>query len=367
MFVHRSRLKTQGALAIAALLGTGLLSACDDPVANTDLRPEGDPEVLSVLVMDDAELFFLETATFCKVDDPKRPGLVAAGLSFIPLQICDEVGPDGEAGTADDLSMPAEPVTEAVPTAWYARIMFDELLDPDVEDLIEITEDDDADPATPEVGTGQFFGTLANTQPVVLTCGGNTIAYDGYYSPSGNAVTWPLGPSLFIQPVDYGTVATGSTCTLELKTTVVDKEGNPVPGDQLGKDGLYSWQVAALAFAGTSPAPADPGEEEVIAVDAPVVVSFNAFIDPATLDPATELEIREGADGDTDCANVTANGTVQTGVVAADADPQSLDITLAGGWIAGRMYAVTFLTNEVADLAGGPGSIPEQTICFVAE
>src|SRR5690348_14644771 len=100
MFVHRSRLKTQGALAIAALLGTGLLSACDDPVANTDLRPEGDPEVLSVLVMNDADSFFLETATFCKVDDPKRPGLVAAGLSFIPLQICDELGPDGERNTA---------------------------------------------------------------------------------------------------------------------------------------------------------------------------------------------------------------------------------------------------------------------------
>lgn len=372
MFVHRSRRSTQGALATAALLGIGLLSACDDPVANTDLRPEGPPEVLSVLVMNDPVDFFFETATFCKTGDAKRPGLVAAGLTFTPLQVCpaDLSQPAGTIVVDDAGNETFVPggVEDAVAIGWYARIMFDELLDPDVEDLIPILVDDDGNPETPDVESGQFTGSLAATQPVILRCtapGSTTaveIEYDGYYSPSGNAVTWPLGPSLFIQPVDHSTVATGSTCSVEIKNTVVDKQGESVPAG-----GTFEWNVEALAFAGTSPAEAAPGEEEAIAVDAPVIVSFNAFIDAATLAPA-EVEIREGAAADTDCANVTANGTVRAAVVAADAaDPLSLNISIAGNWVAGRMYAVTFLANEVADLAGGPGSIPESTVCFLAE
>src|SRR5688572_22632653 len=79
MFVHRLRPMTQSALAIAAAL---TMSACEDPVAQTDLRPEGSPEVLAVLVFNDLDNGIIERATFCKPNDPKRPGNVAIGELF---------------------------------------------------------------------------------------------------------------------------------------------------------------------------------------------------------------------------------------------------------------------------------------------
>src|SRR5690606_23981306 len=130
----------------------------------------------------------------------------------------------------EDLSVGAEPVSDATsggaePTSWYVRVMFDELLDPSVEELVDVL-----DPVT-MLPTGQFVGSLLNTQPVVLRCDNDgdgagapvEIAYNGYYSPSGNRVTWPLGPSLVIQPIEPRDVATSATCTVELKDNFTDK------------------------------------------------------------------------------------------------------------------------------------------------
>jgi hypothetical protein len=373
MFVHRSRLLTQSALATVALLG----AACDDPVAQTDLRPEGDPEVLTVMVFNDNDptSLIFETATFCKQGDVKRPGQVAVGLTFTPIQVCD-ADLDQPAGFRDgDNNFMAATVADANPTAWYARFQFDELIDPDVEELISITTDHDGDPATPEIDTGTFRGSLAATQPAILTCtpvGGTAVAvpYDGYYSPSGNSVTWPVGPSLVIQPLDPSTVATSSTCTVELKDSVVDKTGNPVPADQRGTGGTYTFDIAALSQDLFDPEPSDPGMEPAIAIDAPVVVGFNAPVDPTTLAAATEVTVKEGAVDVVDCAMVEAAGTAKAAgeIAIAGAPGNTLEITTTGGWVAGRMYAVTFSPdNEVADLAGGTGAITATTICFVAE
>lgn len=363
MFVQAPRLQTPGVIAIT--LATCSLIGCGDPTISTDLRPEGPPEVLSVLAMNDPGGFF-ETATFCKEGDNKRPGIVAAGLSFENVQICE-----------DDLTLPAgstDPetgeftaatVTDMPPTFWYVRVMFDELLDPSVEELIEIT-----DPETNE-GTGIFTGTLANTQPVTLNCGGTAVAYDGYYSPSGNNITWPLGPSLVISPVDFSTVASGSACTVELKDTFTDKDGNAVDAAQRG---TFMVGLAGLSFEGSSPEPAAPGEESVIVTDSAVILSFNGFIDATQLTGglAGEVILKEGAVADVDCANVTATGTVVSADVVADAeDPLSIDVTKTGGFTADRMYSLTFTDdNEVKDVAGGSGALPgaaDFTLCFIAE
>ena len=207
-----TRLTTLG----AAILGTFTLGACDDPVADTDLRPEGDPEVLAVLVFNDTVNGAVEAATYCKPNDPKRPGKVgipAYGINPIicPLELTE-----------------AQPMlTDAWPDQWYVRIMFDELLDPEVETL---------DPILDAMGneTGNFTGSLATTLPVVLECrdvGGNLVEveYDGYYSPSGNNVTWPLGPSLVIKPLDPTIVPVESECQVTIKELVHDKDGNSVP------------------------------------------------------------------------------------------------------------------------------------------
>ena len=79
------------------------------------------------------------------------------------------------------------------------------------------------------------MGTLKNTLPVTLSCGGSDVPYDGYYQPAGNKLTWPLGPSLFVQADDPTSVPTGTECTITLDPSVIkDKDGNPVPTDQLG-------------------------------------------------------------------------------------------------------------------------------------
>jgi hypothetical protein len=372
-------------------------TGCGDPVASTDLRPDGDPEVLSVLVMNDPD-FFIETATFCAIGDEKRPGFVGG----IGGNVCD-----------DDLSVGAEIVSDATsggaePTGWYVRVMFDELLDPNIEDLVDVL-----DPTT-MLPTGQFNGTLVNTQPFVLTCtdpAGNpvNVAYDGYYSPSGNSVTWPVGPSLVVQPIDHSTVRTGAACSLTLNDNIVDKQQRSVPADQRG---AYQFELTALAFTGSSPAPGgkicadattescevdddcetglcilDVEDQEIITPDAPLVVSFNGFIDAATLDAAevTIAEVPVDADGIPDCS---AAGTARTAIVTPDISGDVLSLNIAAtvvgtdcedadmlpvacAWTPSSGYVVTFNTgNEVADVAGGTGALPDAasfTLCFTTD
>src|SRR3954471_20868956 len=201
--------RTQG--VAVATIGALALGGCDSPSQRTDLRPEGDPEVLAVLVMSDAAGGLIESATYCAVGDEKRPGLV--GLpDFSSIQVCD-----------DDLSKPADEVTTAAPEGWYVRVMFDELLNPDtVEDLVPVLDDQGME-------TGAFSGTIAAKNPVTLKCQSSTgaglvtIPYDGYYSPSGNNVTWPLGPSIVIKPADPSLLATDSECEVTLNDSIKDK------------------------------------------------------------------------------------------------------------------------------------------------
>jgi hypothetical protein len=361
-----TRLKTQG--AVLSALPLLALVACDAPDSNTALRPEGSPEVLAVVVFNDAVDGVVETATFCKKNDVKRPNFV--GITFYGLNpmICSEDLSKG-AGTLDDMgtSNPGDDVftehavEDAVPSAWYVRIMFDELLDGDTAETLEPV----IDPDTME-DTGIFTGSLAETQPVTVTCDGTDVPYDGYYSPAGNAVTWPLGPSLVIQPLDTSAIATSSECTVTLKDVVKDKEGNGVPSDQRGP---FTFNVAGLASTAIDPEPADPGDEATIAPDSPVVLSFNHFIDAASL-TAAEVIIEQVAD----CA--AATGTVRTAVIAASADdPFSVEITstptvpVGLAWTPESFYRVTFADDvEVADLAGGTGTdIAGLSVCFATD
>src|SRR6185312_10559035 len=97
--------------------------------------------------------------------------------------------------------------------------------------------------------TGTYTGTLKNTQPVTLKCESVTgsglvdVPYDGYYSPSGNSISYPLGPSLVIIPNDPTVVATNSECQITLKSNITDKEGNQVPADQIGP---YKFKIAPV-------------------------------------------------------------------------------------------------------------------------
>jgi hypothetical protein len=242
MFLISRRLKTQGAVALATTVGAlALLGACDDSTARTDLRPEGPPDVLAVLVLNDSVNGLVEAATYCKPNDETRPVLV--GLpDFTTTTLCPEDG--SQIAMAED----------AAPDTFYVRIMFDELLDPSVEDLIPILDENGLE-------TGSFTGSLANTQPVTLKCTGvdgmlHEIAYDGYYSPSGNAVTWPVGPSLVIKQVGDVIVPTNSLCEVTIKDFVKDKQGESVPTDQRGP---FKFKVS-----GIKPLLVDPSDESTV-------------------------------------------------------------------------------------------------------
>ena len=255
MLVHRPRLKTQGvAVTTVAMLALG---ACDDPTARTDLRPEGPPDVLAVLVLNDAADGLVESATYCKPGDEKRPSLV--GLpDFTTQQICPE-----------QLSEQVGPVMDAAPELWYVRIVFDELLDPSVEDLIPELDENDQE-------TGIFTGTLRNTQPVTLQCqdvGGTLVDvdYDGYYSPSGNNVTWPLGPSLVIKPSDPTLIPVESMCQVTLKDSIKDKSGTSVTPDQRVP---FSFHIAPVQVISITPASGATANPDVGRVD----LTFNVAV-----------------------------------------------------------------------------------------
>jgi hypothetical protein len=354
--------RSQGHLAVTAcVLGLG---ACTAPTATTDLRPAGPPEVLTVLASDDASgAGIVETATFCKPNDIKRPGLVPANPDG-PAQVCQ-----------DDLQMGADEVTDVVPVGWYVRFQFDELLNPNIEDLLPIND------------TGTFMGSLTNTQPVTITCGGVDIAYDGYYNPSGNSFTWPVGPSLFITPDDTSKIAAGTECQISLKPDVVaDKDGNHVPADQLGP---YKFKIADLALASTDPAaPKDPSKPSTISPAAPLIVTFNATVN-ATANAMAELAGLLPAEvtmlsGVTSCTDTTG-GIASTVVIAAhlvekSVDRTSIEISDAAGavvntkknaWLASTTYVITFATGaDVKDLAGATAMLPaakDLSICFKTE
>ncbi|MBA3502385.1 MAG: hypothetical protein H0T65_18620 [Deltaproteobacteria bacterium] len=148
--------------------------------------------------------------------------------------------------------------TDASPDTFYVRIMFDELLDPSVEDLIPILDDNDLE-------TGTFTGTIANTKPVTLKCTGidgvlRDVNYDGYYSPSGNSVTWPVGPSLVIKQLGDVIIPTNSMCEVTIKDFVKDKQGVAVPADQRGP---FKFRVS-----GIKPLVVDPSDDSEVTVDA---------------------------------------------------------------------------------------------------
>jgi hypothetical protein len=270
------RLKTQGAVAIATTIAAVASGGCSDTTAGTDLRPEGPPDVLAVLVLNDSINGLIEHPTYCKHGDEKRPALV--GLpDFTTTQLCP-TDPNEDPPIADDAS----------PDTFYVRIMFDELLNPGIETLDPILDDNGLE-------TGSFTGSLRDSQPVTLKCKGvdgmmHDLAYDGYYSPSGNAVTWPVGPSLVIKPAHNVVVPTNSDCEIAIKPGIVfDKQGNEP--DNLGP---FKFKVSAIKSI-----IADPGDDvtldATIATLGGITLVTNAAVDPTSVcDEGTTMDQCEG-------------------------------------------------------------------------
>jgi Bacterial Ig-like domain len=300
---------------LAAVVPCALAVACSDPELASELDSGGPPEVVEVNVAsetapNDPNNNRIEAATFC------RPGeQYDVSTFYCPLERDSENKP-----IPGDRELDA-PVSDAVPVGWHARFIFSELLDPDVEDLV--TED------------GVTTGTLAETQPAILRCGDVELDYDGWYDPTGNFQSYPPGPSLVVNALEF--IATGTSCEVELVDSVVDKDGNAVPSSHRGP---YEFAIAALSVTGSVP----ENESEGVATDSVIEVSFNA---PINGDTAADRIV------------VTAGDTPVAGVVAIKSDPKTGDVsdqivvfTPDAALEADTTYTVT-VSDEIEDIAGG--------------
>jgi hypothetical protein len=249
-------------------MGTWLVG-CGDPDLPTDLRTNGPPNVTAVMVMSDLETAidpesekagpldrYLEDATYCRLDDDKRPRLI--GLQDgRTTEVCP-----------DDLKLKAidDGVATGAPPLWFVRIVFDRLLDPSIEDLEPVLGPDG-------MPNGQHFGTLKRTQPVTLKCNDVDIMYDGYYVPNGNKESWPPGPSLFIRPLAPTDAPTGASCTVSIKDNVHSKTGQSVPAEQRS----YTFQVGPMSLRFSDPAPDDKNDGSIeLTTTIPISLFFTA-------------------------------------------------------------------------------------------
>lgn len=379
-------------VAAGAFMGA-LFAGCGDPDLPTDLRTSGPPNVTAVTVMSDLETSidpdsektggldrYLEDATFCRLNDDKRPGLV--GLADIRIiQVCPV---DLNAKAMD------EGIAAAAPPVWFVRVVFDKLLDPTIEDLEPVLDENG-------MPTGTSFGTLKNTQPVTLQCNGVDIAYDGYYVPNGNKESWPLGPDLFIQPITPTDAPTGATCTVAVKDNVHNKGGQSVPPEQRS----YTFKLAPMSFRFSSPAP-DDKNDGTLAVDprTPIELFFTAELKvagalgslsqsdldtskvslisaPNMADGSPDPAVCQGTGAAVPPAQIRAylrgtNATTTALVLRLDAggiiDPTKPDQTKQL-WQANTTYRLTFLDGATVSpkQGGDPGALPgagDFSLCF---
>ncbi|HVK75685.1 MAG TPA: hypothetical protein VM734_20280 [Kofleriaceae bacterium] len=294
-----------------------------DTDLNTDLRSEGPPAVLAVLAQSGVDL--TEFAAFCRyVDgnrDPKAPGFVGDPVTGGGI-VCPEVQTEFEAAALDPRFV--EPNV-----SWAIRIMFDELLDPSVEDLV--CPDDDI----------RCFGTIAETRPVTLTCGGVAMPYDGYYVPNGNNVSFPLGPSLYVKPALDALPPAGSDCTIVIDPKVTDKQGNPVAE----ADRTLTVSVEPLRVAFTDPEDAeDVADRAELAPDDVVAFVFNAVLDEASV-TAADVEVL-------DSTGAPVAGVV-VAVDGANVPGDALLIAHGTGFAPGEYTARLKAGAEIAEARGG--------------
>lgn len=352
MFDYRAK-----ALAMASIGALAGVAGCDDPVQGTDLRKEGPPSVTVVMVQTDPRVTTFETATYCKIGDIKRPGFVGSVPTYRTAQVCD-----------DDLSIAAETdgAAQAAPSSWFVRVVFDRLLDPNVEELI---------PQLDAMGepTGLTIGTFASTQPVSLKCGGIDVPYDGYYVPNGSNLSWPLGPALFVKPLRADSVPTGTNCEISLKGNVTGKKGEAVASTDPAK---FTFDVAALTLissvpkAGTTALEQDSTSEVAFTFNAnlnlttgavdPTLVTLVSKPNPvATPDEPDESICAAGAVGTVEDPYTDVSGRVM--VIGDNAAPDAMH-----AFQLGRTYRLEFKAGAIATAkAGGTASVSSaKSICF---
>jgi len=293
------------ALAPAALACVG----CGDPSLNTDLDAEGEPEVTMVTILSET---LGESATFC---------LNGTGVK-VHKDYCPELV--DENNRVIDGMRDVAAVLDAQPVGWYARVVFSELLDPEIEELI--IEDTDGD-GIPDAPVGHINATL----PIVLTCAGKDVPYDGFYDPSGNDVTFPPGPALVVIPQQF--VATGTiNCQIGVRDMVTDKDGISVLPELRGP---FVFGIATMAVLGSDPADLSEGVDPT----STATILFNAPVSAASLSGLVRL---------TDAA-----GEVPASIQVSAEDSTLIEIIPTAGTLAENTEYTLEVDSGLLDIAGG--------------
>jgi len=330
-------------VSLAAVTTLGLVG-CSDPDTNTELRPEGPPEVLQVFVIDNDDVSKLAYGEHPEINDL-----------------------DGDPDTTPFYADHAGPVNAAFITGNKIRIILDELLiggtieqfacacwhhpaptfpagtppgcttrgfafgDREVDVNQCSTCEDDLDTPVNETGKCADYNfdetpdrsfligdENTGTSVFTVTCDGTQIPIPvengGFWQPSGNQLIPTainidaLGPALVVLPP---ALRSDADCTIEISSTVTDKDGLPVEWPS----GAFSFHTEVMTVASTQPA---NGQTNVDVTLTEISVGFNTDVDPDTAD---FLIVREAVSG----TEVLGTGAVDP------ADPSSIIFTLDAG------------------------------------
>jgi hypothetical protein len=377
MFKYRGR-GCEERLAVVGILAAAALGGCAEEVElQPGLRIEGPPDVLAVMVARNRPLqsmLILEEATYCRPNDSKRPARVSLP-DFSGTQVC----PEDVAKAVDHL------YHDAFPAYWYVRIVFDELLDYESR-----SPDDRARIASRQqflnhasAGAGRHSlldSPIDIGSPVSLLCNGISVPYTGVYIPDGNKETWPVGPSIEVQPVDTKKVPANAVCELTLrKGTIRDKDGVSPALAQLGP---YRFQIAPISLLvpyGQAAVPyGTTGTLPILGSGNPAFrINFNHYLDPASFDANDVRVFRDASENDpstplTECGGgtevpakvasvaVPANQVASIPSAMTIADASAVD----GDWATATTYRVEIGGHPVSDLAGGTNVLDRYTLCF---
>jgi len=341
---------------LAGSLAAGLIG-CSAPASNTDLRPEGPPEVLQVFATERAAsgnatlgLYYSANKDYDKVDANKN-------------------GCGDEYEANDDDCVVDHAVADL---SQEFRIVFDELLNgasveqfvcacagggemvANCPNMMTATLDPaqcQDNPNTADLNeSGRWLDDNNDGMPddakllpglVTVTCE-NMPAYttdldDGFYNPSGNQLIpvaqglGGLGPALVIQLPAGLRTDTGCSLAFAADSKIVDKEGIKVPS--IPTTATFHTEPLAVLVA----APADKAKNVPLKATKTISVTFDALVDPATL---ANIKLQAGG------VDVPAT------VALSKADPEIVTITPTAALAATTTYTIK-VPDDVKDIYGG--------------
>ncbi len=333
--------------SLTLAVGVGMIAAggCTDAVKNTELRPEGPPEVLQVLVHE-------------RAGGGTEPRMAFGEHPDVDPTVDDHDVTDAVAGDGQRIRFVVDELLlgNALEQVLCADDTWSDVaVGSEREDIARCAGSDLSKCTAVCVGVGIMDAngdrSIDATQLIdgiaSLSCDGVNVPANieqSYYQPSGNQLVPAgplglegLGPALVIVP--SAPLPTGARCGIELSGAVVDRDGIQPCAAAGGR--CEPGDLSAIDF-GVEPLLALASEPR----DGSEGVAPSAESATATFHMNVPVDLANAA------VTATAGGTAVAATVAAsEEDPSVVVVTLPDGLAAATAYAVT--VSDVVDLYGG--------------